>query len=106
MRNLHLGKAGVGDGFAHGDVVVGGAVAHEPPDLAVDMRVEIDLQRAVHVAAEANPGIGLAKLDPRTAGIERIDQLGPVAADAGDDPSSGNAYTAQRPEAHQPESQS
>src|SRR3546814_7425688 len=66
------------------------------------MRVEIDLQRAVHVAAEAHFGIGLAKLDPRTAGLEGIDHLGLIAADAGDDAQSGN----DRSEEHTSELQS
>src|SRR3546814_4173927 len=40
VRDLCVGEAGIGDRFAHGDVVIGGAVAHEAPDLAVDRSEE------------------------------------------------------------------
>src|SRR5690606_18272613 len=66
----------------------------EAPDLAVDVLVEVDLQGAMDVAAKAHVRVGIAELDPRPAGLERVQHLGFVVADAGDDTQSGDDNSA------------
>jgi hypothetical protein len=57
MADLVRLEPAVGDGLLHGDVVEGGAVAHEAALALVDQRVEVDRRRAMNLAAKAVLGI-------------------------------------------------
>jgi len=86
VADLRLAQAGIGDRLLRGDEVVGRAVAHEAPQLAVHRGIEVQRDGAVHVAAEAALLVFLDELDAAVARAQRADDLVLVVADAGDDP--------------------
>ena len=47
----------IGDRVAHGDIGVRGRIAHEAFQLAVDLRIEVDVAHASHLAAKAELGV-------------------------------------------------
>src|SRR5690606_22510745 len=90
VAHVVVGQPRVGDGIAHRDVRIGGRVAHEALELAVDLRVEVDLRLARDVAAQAKLGIFGDETD---AGLERAQRrrdAGLVVADARNDAHAGD----------------
>ena len=71
VGDLAVFQAGVSDRLLHGDIVERRAVAHEPAQLAIQCRIDVELDRAMHVAAEPEFGVFLRALDSASAGLER-----------------------------------
>ena len=90
VRNLGFGQTGVDDGLDHRDVRVGGRIAHEAQQLAVDVFLGRDAQRSVHVAAKAQLAVFLAELDAGTDFAQRVGDLRLGGADAGYDAQPGD----------------
>src|SRR5690606_18340300 len=90
IRDIALFQAGVGDGFLHGEVGVGGGIAHEAQLLAVDQGGEIDIDGAGDLAAKAQLLVILAKTDARAAVLQRIQHRSLVVAEAGHNAHAGN----------------
>src|SRR5690606_40592637 len=57
VAHVVVGQAGVGDRVAHRHVGIRRRVAHEPLELAVDLRIEVDLRLAGDLAAQAELGV-------------------------------------------------
>src|SRR5690606_24477177 len=96
VADLGLVQAGVGDGVAHGHVAVGGRVAHEALQLAVDQRVQVQVHRATDLAAQAALG-GLGQVaDAGTAPAQGGRDGVQVVAQAG-----GNAHAGDGDATHQ-----
>ncbi len=74
-------EAGIGDGLVHRDPGIGRAVAHEAPGPAVNRAVEIDLEAAMDLGAEAKPGVILGGDDAGFCGPQAGRDLFGIAAD-------------------------
>jgi len=83
--DLLRGKAGILDGLRHGDIGVGRGIAHEATQLAVDQGVEVDIDDAGDLAAEAALGVLLLEANAGAPVPERLDDGFPVVAQAGYD---------------------
>jgi hypothetical protein len=59
-------SSSLGDRLAQRDEVIAGAVAHEALELAIDQLFEPQVDRPVHMAAEAHRAVFLAETDART----------------------------------------
>src|SRR5690606_34020708 len=90
-----VAEAGVLDGLVHGDIGVGGRVAHETQVLAVDevRRVEVDL--AGDIAAQAHFPVFLFELDAGATGPQSLGNRILVIADTGN-----YAYTCNHSASH------
>ncbi len=55
VADLGFVQPGIGDRVAHGQVGIGRGIAHEALELAIDQRVQVELDRAADPAAQANP---------------------------------------------------
>ena len=53
VADLFIGQAGIGDGVAHRHITVGGGIAHEALELAVDHSIEIEIDGTTDLAAQA-----------------------------------------------------
>jgi hypothetical protein len=73
-------------------MVVGRAVTHKPPCAPIDLRVEVDLQRPVDMAAEAEFAVLFAELDARPTGPQRVQDFTLAIADGGDDAQAGDYH--------------
>ena len=93
VGDLGLAEARVGDRLLHGEIGVGRAVAHEAAQAAVDQLVDVDLQRAGDLAAEAELRVLRHELDAGLAVLQRLRDLGGVVADRGDDAQAGDDDT-------------
>jgi hypothetical protein len=85
VRDVVLFKARVADRLLHGEVVPGGARAHEATHLAVDHAFPVELGRAMDLAAEAELGIGVGLDDARFRFAQRGEHLLGAIADGGHD---------------------
>src|SRR5690606_21572992 len=90
VAHVVVGQSGVGDRVAHRHAGVRRRVAHETLELAVDLRVEVDLRLTGHLAAQAQLGVLGHEAD---AGPERAQRIGDarlVVAQARDDAHPGD----------------
>jgi hypothetical protein len=90
IGDLAVGQAGVGDRLLHGEVGVGGTIAHEAHETAVDQLLDVHLERAGDLAAEAEVAILGHELDAGCAVLQRFRDLGGIVADRGDDTEAGD----------------
>ena len=90
LADVALLQGGIGDGLAHRDIAVGRAVAHKAPQFAVNPRVQIDINRAMHMRAQAEFGIFGGARDAGDAVFERGQHLPPVIPDTRHDPHAGD----------------
>jgi hypothetical protein len=80
-----LRETGILDRLLHREIGVGRTVAHEAHQAAVDQLLDVELQGAGDLAAEAQVAILRHELDARLAFLQRLRDLGGVVADRGDD---------------------
>ena len=89
-RNLIGCQPGIGDGIAHGDKVIGRAIAHEPQVALVDMVFQHNVRLALYPAAKAVFGVVFGKHDPRFARPQAGLHFGKRISDGRDDPDPGD----------------
>lgn len=90
VGNLFRSQAGVLDRLLHRQVGVGGGIAHEAEDLAIDQLFEVQVDRTGNVAAQAHLGVGRIEAN---AGPTRTEVGGNgvfVIAEAGNDAQTGD----------------
>ena len=80
----------IGDGVAQGDVAVGRRVAHETLELAVDLRVKVDVDAAANLATQAGFGVIGQGDDAGTAFAQGAGNGVQIVAEAGGDTHAGN----------------
>ena len=76
--------------FFHGDVAVGGGIAHEAQDFAVDVRFGVDVDAAFYLGAQAHFGVHGAVFDAGLELLQRGQYFFAVVADTGDDAHAGD----------------
>ena len=91
---IGLFQPGHGDGFRHGNVSVGGGVAHKPQVFAVDVFLEVDIDDARDLAAQTQFGVFVHGADAAAAGFQGGQNFLCVDSDTGSDAHSGNSYPA------------
>ena len=87
--DLRLPFAGVDDRLAHCHIGICGGIAHETAILAIDVRIEIDLRHAGHMAAQPELCILWHGANAGTAVHERIAHGERIVAEAGNDATAG-----------------
>ncbi len=99
VADLGLVEAGVGDGVAHRQVGIRGGIAHEALELAVDQRVQVELDLAADLAAQADLGMVGQEGQARTAFAQRARYAVQIVAQATGDAHAGDddATHAQKP---------
>ena len=93
VADLAFVQAGIGDGVAHGHVAVGRCVAHETLELAVHLRVQVDLDLAADLAAQAGFGVVGQGDDAGAAVTQGAGDGIQIVAKAGRDAHAGNDDT-------------
>ena len=78
------------DGLFHGDVAVGGGIAHEAQDFAVNVRFGVDVDAAFYLGAQAHFGVHGAVFDAGLELLQRGQYFFAVVADTGDDAHAGD----------------
>ena len=78
------------DRFFHGDVAVGGGIAHEAQDFAVNVRFGVDVDAAFYLGAQAHFGVHGAVFDAGLELLQRGQYFFAVVADTGDDAHAGD----------------
>ena len=88
VRSLEISfcsRPGLRDRLVHGDMVPGRAATVEAHGAAIDKRLDIDLRRAMDMAAEVQISVFLCETDTGTALVQGGRDLLRIIADGGDD---------------------
>ena len=90
IGNLVRLQTGIGLRLFHRDVAVGGSLAHETQELAVDPRLQIDINARADLGAHAHFGVFGIEFDAAAALPQRLQHCGLVVAQTGNHPDSGH----------------
>ena len=94
VADLGLVQARVGDRVTHRHIAVGGRIAHEALELAVDHRLQVQLHRAADLAAQALLGVVGQEADAGAAVAQRRRYRVQVVAQARSDTHAGDGDAA------------
>src|SRR5690606_30297424 len=93
VRNLIWLEPRILDRLIHRNMVPCGAAAMESHRPTIDQRFDVNVRRAMHLAAEADFGIFLCPDDSGTAFAQRRKHFLDIVPDGGHDPHSGYRYS-------------